>query len=237
MSDNTVRTMSGYFRPGEYPVNDIYASIQGEGVKTGTPMVFLRLQGCDVGCPWCDTKETWTVDPLQKARSIKDVLGKSPVWTMQKAEKIAWHIARNFPNFEWILLTGGEPSRYDLAPLVDQLHEAGYKVAIETSGTALGFLRAGVDWVCVSPKIGMPGGLDVHPDAVAAAHEIKWVLGKELDLARLEEFKDKYAFSPHCVISLQPVSQSPKATKIAITACLERGYHLSIQVHKYIEVA
>src|SRR5215213_7726546 len=142
-------------------LNDCYTCVQGEGCQAGLAMVLLRLHGCGVGCPWCDTKETWETQPKNAVATIYDALGATPNYTVTDPYTIAKWIQQHNPGPKWILLTGGEPADQPLAHLVDVLHDFDYKVALETSGTATGLIGAELDWICVSPKIGMPGGRTV----------------------------------------------------------------------------
>jgi 7-carboxy-7-deazaguanine synthase len=167
-------------------VNDVYASIQGEGCQAGVPMVLIRLQGCGVGCPWCDTKQTWTVEAANRRDALGAILGDSPLWCEVGPDALAAYCRDNFPGPKWALVTGGEPADQDLGPLVEALHRRGYKVALETSGTAVGHVGAGFDWVCVSPKVAMPGGRPVLRDAVMGADEIKHVVGRDRDIEALD---------------------------------------------------
>src|SRR5258708_3504912 len=160
-----------------YPVNDCYTCVQGEGVQTGVAMVLLRLHGCVVGCPWCDTKETWTFEPGEVRDQIGEVRGANPHYTWLDSTTIADYIAANHRGPRWVLVSGGEPAQYPLAPLVEALHARGYRTALETSGTEVGHLDAGFDWVCVSPKIAMPGGRAIRHEALSSADEIKHVVG------------------------------------------------------------
>ena len=217
-------------------LNDIYPTIQGEGCLTGTPMVLIRLQGCGVGCPWCDTKETWENDPANRVVVLQDAMGTNARWIDASAETIASKARQAGPSLRWALVTGGEPAEQELAPLVDALHDAKFKVAIETSGTALGHVGAAFNWVCVSPKFSMPGGKPVLPRAFLDADEIKQVVGKAADIERLDAFLASATIRPTCTISLQPVSQSAKATELCVATCLERGWRLSLQMHKYLNV-
>jgi len=197
-------------------------------------MALLRLHGCIVGCPWCDTAETWAFDPANEQSTIDAALGANPRYAYADAEAIATYVRVHCPGPRWVLLTGGEPARYPLGSLVDALHRAGYKVALETSGTELGHVGAGCDWVCVSPKIDMPGGKNVLPEAVAIADEIKHVVGRQRDIEALDELLGRVKIKPDAVICLQPVSQSQKATALCIETVIARGWRLSVQVHKYI---
>lgn len=215
-------------------VNDIYGAIQGEGVMTGVPMVMLRLQGCKVGCPFCDTKETWHLVPDNQVDNLIDALGATPKYVSLTQGQIAAHITENYSNYRWILLSGGEPAEQRLAPLVYALHQARYKVALETSGTAMGFIEADIDWVVVSPKLNMPGERDVQPLVLHAADEIKMVIGKQSDIDKLDEMIEEHGLDQKA-ICLQPISQSKKATDLCVKTVQERGtWRLSIQIHKYL---
>lgn len=218
-------------------INDCYTTIQGEGVLTGVPMVLLRLHGCGVGCPWCDTKETWTVEDEQRRLVIADSLGANGRWCWLSGSEIAAYIKENHPGPRWVLVTGGEPAEQDLESLTSALHDAGYKVALETSGTAIGHLPASFDWVCVSPKIGMPGGKAILPAAVQVADEIKHVVGKQADIEALQQLLQDCQINGETQICLQPVSKSEKATELCIQTVQRMGWRLSVQMHKYIGVA
>jgi 7-carboxy-7-deazaguanine synthase len=219
-----------------YPVNDCYPCVQGEGVQTGVAMVLLRLHGCAVGCPWCDTKETWLMDPAHEVATLDEALGANPQYAYMTAAEITSYIRQNAPGPKWVLVTGGEPARYNLAPLVAALHEAEYRVAIETSGTETGHLGAGFDWVCVSPKLNMPGGKTVHLETLAQADEIKHVVGRQADIDNLDDLLAAAQPPAATQICLQPVSTSPKATELCLETVMARGWRLSIQTHKYIGV-
>lgn len=207
-------------------VNTFYPTIQGEGAMTGVPMIVLRLQGCSVGCPWCDTKETWDAD------------GGIELHPAEIAKRLARY--REHPDtkgIEWILLTGGEPAEQDLSELIPVLHEKGWRVALETSGTAPLPANAGFDFVTVSPKMLMPGKKLVLATALLRADEIKHVVGSERDIDMLDTLLNSCSQSwPGTMppVTLQPVSQSEKATRLCTRVCLERGWRLSVQVHKVI---
>ena len=230
-----------------YPVNAIYPAIQGEGSMTGTPMVLLRLQGCTVGCAFCDTKETWDLDSkFQRPADALDVIFTdvpNSSWVLLSPGKIAAMIRHKFPRFNWVLLTGGEPAQYGLTHLVAALHKKGFKVALETSGTAGGHIGARCDWVTVSPKVQK----ELIAEVLSGADELKFVIGKESDIddamgllvamdepdvdedagAGYEELADQ-------VICLQPMSQGTRATALCVDACLRYGWRLSVQIHKYL---
>jgi 7-carboxy-7-deazaguanine synthase len=200
-------------------LNTIYATIQGEGRYAGVPMVLVRTQGCAVGCPWCDTKETWNP---HAGKNVEE-------------HEIARQAREMAPAVRWALLTGGEPAEQNLMTLVFALHCKDFKVLLETSGTARGHVGTSLDWVCVSPKFDMPHGRRVFPDILAAADEIKMVIGSTRDIERLDRALEEIG-RYRGVISLQPVSQSEKATSLCMAVCLARGWNLSLQMHKYINV-
>lgn len=227
----------------KYRVNDIYPSIQGEGVMTGTPMIFIRLNGCGVGCPWCDTKETWDCLETGKVSRLDEAFGKNGNWCEADENSIAdavvkiaeWTSKRGNP-ISWALITGGEPAEQDLRDLAFILRLRGFAVGLETSGTALGHVGAKFDHITASPKLGMKK--PVLKTAVAPADELKFVVGKESDLEAIDNFlgflgADTFAGK---TISLQPVSMNQKATELCVKACLERNWNLSAQVHQLVRI-
>ena len=224
----------------QYLVNDIYPCIQGEGVNTGVPMILLRLHGCPVECVFCDTKETWTIDPTEEVNALEKALGTSPRYARVSAETIADKIDELNPDkrVHNVLLTGGEPATQDLAELVSVLHDRNYACNLETSGTVTGHVGAEIDWVCLSPKIGNPGKLPILPEALGDTNEITWVVGKESDLTEMWRFLSEFSrYLPDDVqMCLQPLSQSRKATDLCIETCQKKGFRLSAQVHKYLHL-
>lgn len=232
------RKRGRYIMNKTYDINNIYACIQGEGVQTGVPMVLVRFQGCAVGCAFCDTKETWHFSNEQYLRDIDTAFSDiTPYFSRLSINDILLYITNNFDGLKWILLTGGEPATWELKPLVKYLHEAGYKVAIETSGTAIGHIGANIDHVSVSPKINMPGGETIKSQSLRNINELKFVIGKRGDLQIVETFLTDYEIKEsETTICLQPMSQNRKATDICITECQKRGWRLSLQIHKYLNL-
>jgi 7-carboxy-7-deazaguanine synthase len=220
--------------PNMIALNDIYCSFQGEGVNTGTPMVIVRLQGCGVGCPWCDTKETWVTDDEERVAEIGEAVKQRTKWTSAMPREIARRARKIGPYLRWAMITGGEPAEQPLFWLVQELHDEKFKVALETSGTASGFVDCGFDWICISPKLDMPGGKTFDPYLLRYADEVKHVVVTQKDIDWLDYFVANVAMKADCVISLQPVSKNEKTTKLCLSACLERGWNLSIQTHRYI---
>lgn len=215
-------------------INAIYPCLQGEGAFTGTPMVLVRLAGCSVGCPWCDTKETWLPAPADERASYKDLIQGQPNWcqmTPREIEEAATDLA---PGFERILLTGGEPCEQDLGPLIVWLHEKGWKVHLETSGTAP-LPRPTLDWLTLSPKFGMPGGRKPDPAVLARTDELKMPVGKAGDIMRLEDFLGHGDKRRSMVVYLQPLAGSTHALDLCLSTTLGRGdWRLSLQVHKIL---
>ncbi len=216
-----------------YPLNDIYPAIQGEGCQAGLAMALVRLHGCPVGCPFCDTKETWDFVAADERATIPEVLGQNPLWARADPDAIAAEARRQGPALRWALVTGGEPANSPLGPLVDSLRARGLSPALETSGTALGHVGAGFAWVCVSPKPGMPGGLPLLDAAFEDADEIKQVVGRPADLEALDRLLDRLG-PTKAQVCLQPVSLNPKATELCARTVEERGWRLSLQIHKFL---
>lgn len=217
----------------KYPVNDIYVTIQGEGRMVGVPMLLVRLQGCDVGCPFCDTKETWEM-PNGNGKTLDVALKEKNDYTFISVAEMFKYYKENFPEYdiEWVLLTGGEPALYDLNEFVSEFHELGMKVALETSGTEA--IKGQCDFVTVSPKINMPNGKPIIGQAIAAADEIKFVIGREKDIAQSVALLE--AFRPDAEISFQPISESSRAVNLIKNHIFKSGGKLSIQTHKIIGV-
>ena len=220
-----------------YPINEIFQTIQGEGVFTGVPAIFVRLQGCPVGCPWCDTRHTWVVDPAREVgrREVLDRSNESDGWSKMSTEEILGSFETLGYRARHVVLTGGEPCLYDLHELSSALLAAGYQVQIETSGTSE-ILTHGQTWVTVSPKIGMKGGLPVLVSALARANEIKHPVATERHVEELDTLLATASLRENVVIALQPISQKPRATQLAMATCIARNWRLSIQTHKYLDI-
>ena len=163
----------------QYPINEMFQTLQGEGYFTGVPAIFIRLQGCPVGCAWCDTKHTW--DKLaDREVSLFSILAKtkeSDKWGAGSAEDLLAIIGRQGWTARHVVITGGEPCIHDLMPLTELLEKNGYSCQIETSGTHE--VRCSHStWVTVSPKVNMRGGYDVLSQALERADEIKHPVGR-----------------------------------------------------------
>ena len=203
-------------------VNEAFTSIQGEGFYTGTPCYFIRLQGCVEQCLFCDSKDTW--DPNGgMLMTFQNIIAGIPTGI--------YHV----------VITGGEPTLHSNLPdLVDFLTPE-YYVHIETNGTFPNILkelihRGWTQWITISPKQSIPTS-----NVLLLANEIKWVIQTEQDLWAMDEIWVEIARRDGRIPSfyLQPVSLEKEATDLCIQhviANADRGYRLSIQVHKYLGV-
>lgn len=220
-----------------YPINEIFQTIQGEGVFTGLPAIFVRLQGCPVGCPWCDTRHTWVVDPSREvdSKEVLDRSNESDGWSKMSTDEILASFETLGYKARHVVLTGGEPCLYDLIELSTALVTAGFQVQIETSGTSE-IKTHDSTWVTVSPKIGMKGGLPVLRSALERANEIKHPVATEHHIEELDALLATAELRKDVVIALQPISQKPRATELAMTTCIARNWRLSIQTHKYLNI-
>lgn len=216
--------------PTTLRVNEIFPTIQGEAFWTGTPATFVRLQGCPVGCAWCDTKHTWSNGmPGQKVAPevLLQKVDPAPTWAQMEPAALVQTIAPYAIGHT--VITGGEPCIQPLLDVTHALQELG-TVQIETSGTHP-INVAAETWVTLSPKIGMSGGFSVLPQALARANEIKMPVESLSDIENLTTLLHQAPST--ALVWLQPVSQGDHATRLCIDTCLERGWRLSLQTHKY----
>jgi 7-carboxy-7-deazaguanine synthase len=219
-----------------YKINEIFQTIQGEGAFTGQPSIFIRLQGCPVGCSWCDTKHTWPVNQEDKISSV-DLLAKtaeSQHWAEYSCEDLYTLVQQQNYQAKHIVITGGEPCMEDLTPLCKAFEQHGYSCQIETSGT-FEIITSDKCWVTVSPKVGMKGGYKILTSAMQRANEIKHPVATEQHIDDLKTLLITHHIE-NTPIYLQPISQKQRATELAIAACIENNWRLSIQVHKYIGI-
>ncbi len=194
------------------PVMEHFYTIQGEGFYQGAAAYFIRLGGCDVGCSWCDVKESWDADAHPKL-SI-DFLTEAVKKT--KAEIV--------------VITGGEPLLHQLDALTGALHVAGFNTNIETSGSSP--LSGNWDWICLSPKKFKAA----IPEVCAAAHELKIIIYNNDDF----NWAEKYAalVSRECKLFLQPEWSKSESMKPAIIEYVKQHpqWQISLQLHKYLGV-
>ncbi|MDF0536007.1 7-carboxy-7-deazaguanine synthase QueE [Shewanella yunxiaonensis] len=220
----------------QYPINEVFETIQGEGVNTGLPAIFVRLQGCPVGCPWCDTRHTWEQTPENEvpAEQVLQTDGQLGRWAWYDAETLLQAFQQKSFSAKHVVLTGGEPCLFDLVELTNSLNHAGYTTQIETSGT-FEVKCSQSTWVTVSPKIGMKGGLNVQSQALARANEIKHPVATQRHIEQLESLLEGVDLTGK-VVCLQPISQKPNATALAIKECIAHNWRLSVQTHKYLQI-
>ncbi|MDO8967957.1 7-carboxy-7-deazaguanine synthase QueE [Algoriphagus sp.] len=196
----------------QLPIMEAFYTIQGEGRFTGHPAYFIRLGGCDVGCVWCDVKESW----------------EAAKWPVLSIEKIV-EDALAFPG-RLVVITGGEPLMYNMDPLTKLLKEHGFTTNIETSGAHP--FSGDFDWVCFSPKkFKKP-----HPSIFAEADELKVVIYNKSDY----EFAEQYAglVNESCELRLQPEwSKAVKITAEIIDFVKNHPkWNISLQTHKFMDI-
>ncbi len=221
----------------QYPINEIFESIQGEGSHTGVPSIFIRLQGCPVGCPWCDTQHTWKVDTDDQIPvvQLREKSADAPTHALMNVTallneyEIRGYLAKH------VVITGGEPAMHDLVPLTEVLLAKGFSVQIETSGTFA--LRCADDvYVTVSPKIDMPGKYPILPEVMARANEIKHAVAMQKHVDELKLLLERAPIQTNTLIYLQPISQQARATQLAVETCIKENWRLSLQTHKFIGI-
>jgi 7-carboxy-7-deazaguanine synthase len=198
--------------PTLLPLMEDFYTIQGEGYYQGHAAYFIRLGGCDVGCVWCDVKESWdaSLHPLTSVEVMVD-----------KAKASGTNI---------VVITGGEPVMYDLSALTQALKAEGLKTNIETSGVYP--LTGTWDWVCFSPKkFKAP-----HPTIYQHANELKVIIFNKSDFAWAEEHAANV--SDTCHLYLQPEWSKEKEMLPLIIEYVKDNprWQLSLQIHKYMNI-
>ncbi|MEO6406559.1 MAG: 7-carboxy-7-deazaguanine synthase QueE [Ferruginibacter sp.] len=200
----------------QLPVMEHFYTIQGEGYYQGYAAYFIRLGGCDVGCSWCDVKESWdaSAHPL---RTISHIVSDAD---------------NNVPNGEHKLavITGGEPLMHDLEMLTTALMKQGFKTNIETSGSHP--LSGKWNWVCLSPKKFKAPMKEV----IDVANELKIIIYNKSDFAWAEQYAAQV--SPSCKLYLQAEWSKADAMMPLIIEYikLHPQWELSLQIHKFINV-
>lgn len=194
------------------PLMEQFYSIQGEGHYSGRPAVFIRLAGCDVGCVWCDVKESW--DKNEHA--------------IESIEKILSDVKET--NCKFIVITGGEPAMYDLTNLTNELKLLGCEIAIETSGVYP--IIGNIDWVCFSPKKFKKPNENVF----AMANELKVIVFNKSDFSWAQEYAAKVG--QECKLYLQPEWSKEKEMTPLIIDFVKKNpdWNISLQTHKYLDI-
>lgn len=196
----------------ELPIMEHFYTIQGEGRYSGRAAYFVRIAGCDVGCVWCDVKDSWDseIHPLMSLESIVNEVLESKT--------------------DFCVITGGEPAMYDLTTLVDLLRANGIETAIETSGCYP--LRGNIDWYCFSPKkFKAP-----CPEAYEKADELKVVISHPSDF----DWAETHAVnvSPNCLLYLQPEWSKQERFLPLIIEYVKNNpkWKVSLQTHKFMNI-
>lgn len=193
------------------PLMEEFYTIQGEGFHKGTAAYFIRVGGCDVGCHWCDVKESWNPDihpPTQIEAIVKNAAKYSKT----------------------IVITGGEPLMWDMNPLTSLLKEKGLDTHIETSGAYT--LSGTWDWICLSPKkLKLP-----TPEVYQAANELKVIIYNKADFKFAEEQAAKV--NDTCILYLQPEwSKRDTVIPLIVDYVMENPkWMVSLQTHKYLNI-
>ncbi|HLY69424.1 MAG TPA: 7-carboxy-7-deazaguanine synthase QueE [Puia sp.] len=220
------------------PVMESFYTIQGEGFHQGKAAFFIRLGGCDIGCVWCDVKESWNADahPKQSVEAIVNnavniVAGyqsrgpgiSSPYIGLQSSDN-----EQRRTNI--VIITGGEPLMHNCTELTKQLHQAGFQTHIETSGAYP--LSGEWDWICFSPKKFKEPLISI----AQRANELKVIIFNKSDF----EWAERYAalVSSSCKLYLQPEWDKSSIVTLSIIEYIKKNPHweFSLQLHKYINV-
>ena len=195
------------------PIMEEFYTIQGEGFHMGTAAYFVRIGGCDVGCSWCDTKESWDAK-LFPAIELDGII-----------ERAASQPAKT------IVITGGEPSMYPLEYFTKKLKDKGIITMVETSGAKP--LKGIWDWVCLSPKKYSPP----HSSVYSLANELKVIIQNAADIDWAE--KNAALVSTDCKLFLQPEWSRADAIMETLTnyVMLHPKWKISLQAHKYMKIS
>lgn len=196
----------------DLPLMEDFHTLQGEGAFQGSAAYFIRLGGCEVGCVWCDVKESWDA-------SMHPIVSVSEIVKRAKASGCALAV-----------ITGGEPAHYNLEALTNQLHDAGMRTHIETSGAYE--ITGTWDWVCLSPKKFKTPVASSFP----LANELKVVVYNKSDFDWAEEHAAKV--NSTCELFLQPEWSKEKEMMPLIVAYIKSHprWKISLQVHKYMNI-
>jgi organic radical activating enzyme len=194
------------------PVMEQFYTIQGEGFHAGKAAYFIRLAGCDVGCVWCDVKESWTVAE-QQIVTIESIVNNA----LQYPARLA-------------VITGGEPLMYNCEALTKALQKSGFQTNIETSGAYT--LSGNWNWFCLSPKKFMKPKEEV----CQFANELKIIIYNKSDFAWAEEYAEKV--SNTCILLLQPEwSVADKMMPLIVDYVKANPqWRVSLQTHKFMNV-
>lgn len=193
------------------PLMEEFYTIQGEGFHKGTAAYFIRVGGCDVGCHWCDVKESWNAE-LHPPTAIDQIVDNAVKYS------------------KTIVVTGGEPLMWNMEPLTVALKEMGLQTHIETSGAYS--LTGQWDWICLSPKKNKLPTNEIYP----LASELKVIVYNKDDFRFAEEQASKVSKS--CILYLQPEwSNREKMTPFIVDYIMQNPrWRVSLQTHKYLNI-
>ena len=196
----------------QLPIMESFYTIQGEGVHNGKAAYFIRVGGCDVGCVWCDVKESWDAE-------------KHPLTSIEKLVSEA----KEFPG-RLVVITGGEPLMYDMNPLTLALKSEGFETNIETSGAYA--MSGHWDWVCFSPK----KFKEPHPSIFQVANELKSIIFNKYDFAFAEKYSE--LVNEDCQLLLQPEwdKQDQMLPLIIDYVKTNPKWKISLQTHKFMNI-
>jgi 7-carboxy-7-deazaguanine synthase len=194
------------------PVMEHFYTVQGEGAYSGVPAYFIRLGGCDVGCFWCDVKDSWDAE-----KHPKFTIAQIVSWVTDTAAKIA-------------VITGGEPLMHNLDELTTELHAKGIRTHIETSGAHP--LSGTWDWITFSPK----KFKEPHPQIFDKAHELKIIAYNKHDFEWAKQYQQLVSSS--CSLYLQPEWDKSEQMLPQIIEFVKQNHpwRISLQTHKFMNI-
>jgi 7-carboxy-7-deazaguanine synthase len=206
------------------PVMEAFYTLQGEGYHQGRAAYFVRLGGCDVGCVWCDVKDSWD-ESKHPRKKVKEIVEEANKAVGSHQSSVIGHRSSAIA-----VITGGEPLMHDCSDLTKALQSAGFRTHIETSGTYP--LSGDWDWICFSPK----KFKEPLPEIFEAADELKVVVFNKSDFQWAEKYEA--LVSSKCKLFLQPEwSKSAVVTPMIIDYIKQNPqWEFSLQLHKYIHV-
>ncbi len=195
-----------------YKVMETFYSIQGEGYHTGKSAFFIRLSGCDIGCSWCDVKESWDTEN-SSLKSVEELVSEAVLYKAQR-----------------VIITGGEPTMYDLLPLTNALKAVNIQTHLETSGVYK--ITGSWDWVCISPKkFKAPLVSEMQK-----ADELKIIVVNKSDYSWAQEHAENV--EANCKLFLQPEWDKSSNAIEGIAEYVKDfpNWRISLQTHKYMNI-
>ena len=207
----SVNGISGVKQGTLLPLMEAFYTLQGEGYHKGSAAYFIRVGGCDVGCHWCDVKESWDAE-RHPPTAISEIVSTAKKYS------------------DTVVVTGGEPLMWNMSPLCEALHHLGIQIHIETSGAYS--ISGRWDWFCLSPK---KNKLPIK-DAYTCADELKMIVYNKDDLKFAEQ--QAAQVSEDCKLFLQPEwSRREKIMPLLVDYVLKHPkWKVSLQTHKYLNI-